>query len=157
MTRVAYNSAVLTGLQQRVLMKFTRGASFGLCVRILLKEDEKIKRISCGRCWWWCCFMSTETVDLLRTGAQEGHLDCELLWEMYLWWSLCLTRLLSSFFLTHKLGRRIYRPRRRLGYCLYIVKSAHSYFDFDTWRCRCRFFFPPPPQWVLNPNQTTFT
>ena len=22
-----------------------------------------------------CCFTSTETVDLLRTGAQEGHLD----------------------------------------------------------------------------------
>ena len=25
--------------------------------------------------WWLCCFMSTETVGLLRTGTQDGHLD----------------------------------------------------------------------------------
>ena len=35
--------------------------------------------------WWWqcrvvllllkCCFMSTKTVGLLGTGAQDGHLD----------------------------------------------------------------------------------
>ena len=40
---------------------FSHSASSGLCLSKMLK--------------WKCCFTSTETVGLLGTGAQDGHLD----------------------------------------------------------------------------------
>ena len=46
-----------------------------------------------------CCFTSTETVGLLGTGAQDGHLDFhtppELVCDCFHWWSLCTLHLLK--------------------------------------------------------------
>ena len=38
-------------------------------------------------CWLKCCFTSTETVGLLGTGAQDGHLDFHTAPELWVWLS----------------------------------------------------------------------
>ena len=42
-------------------------AEFRRCVKV--EVDVLASR------WFKCCFTSTETIDLLRSGAQDGHLD----------------------------------------------------------------------------------
>ena len=36
------------------------------------------------KCWLKCCFMSIETLGLLGTGAQDSHLDCHTVPELWL-------------------------------------------------------------------------
>ena len=72
----AYDKAVKTTELFRI------SAALLLVNGLYMKADTKpntdaaaFSDCSALQCWLKCCFTSTETVGLLGTGAQDGHLD----------------------------------------------------------------------------------